>query len=568
MTEETLYTKIEKIGFKNPHQAVFRYKKNNQWTDLTYADYINKSKKLAFELHQKGLRKGDIVLSYTNNCIELNILDLALLQMGVVHAMCFPNYTETNLIEVIDYLKPKIIFCGGGVFISSIIKTKNSTTELFEIYTLSEKSTKATSIYSLMESGNSISKNINFEVSSNDIYSIYFTSGTTGKTKGAVVRNSAISKTIEHLKKIFPLNNNETSISIAPLSVSSERCLNYFYQCAGVTTYYPESMEQLIFNIQDAKPSIFLTSPLMLNKIRDNVYLKLEDLNGFKKIIFKKALEYVKNDAHINPEAFLSKIQKIIFEKLIFSKLREILGGRVKYIVSGGAASSKETLVFYHNIGIPVFEGYGMTECHIISVNHPLEKNNKFDNVGKPFGNTEIKISEDGEILCKSPYMYDSYYKQPDINIEAFTNDKYFKTGDKGVFDNDGNLKIIGRIKSIFKTQAGIYINPEGIEAFLNHSQNIQQSAIVGENKPFLCALICPSENLKEKPFNDVYKLVESDINQYNSTKTQAEQILKFVILTTPFTIEKEELTASGKPIRKKIESNYKNQIGKIYGTQ
>ncbi len=561
MKRSILYDKIKLTAEQNPDIAVFRYKENNTWKSLTYKQYILQSEKLAKHLFVKGIKKGDVVASYTNNSVWLNILDLALLQIGAVHTIFFPNYSQENLNEAIQYIQPKAIFGHSGLFLSNLMKVKNDSHHSFQLYSLSTNRKNILSISDLI-SDDEVSDVIFETISPDDPYSIYFTSGTTGSAKGALVSNRAIVNTIDTLQGIFTLEKNDSAISIAPLSVSSERCLNYFYQCSGVTTYYSESMETIIETIQVAKPSVFLTSPLMLHKIRDTIYAKLNELpSGFKKSLLKKALAYAEVENNINRKSLL----KTIFDKLVYSKFRNILGGKVRYIVSGGAASSKTTLIFYHNIGIPVYEGYGMTECHTITVNQPKSKNNTYDHVGTVFGETEIKISDEGEILCRSPYMFYAYFNLPETTQLSFTKDGFFKTGDKGKLDMNGNLKINGRIKNIFKTKAGIYINPEGIEAILMQDVIFNQIVVIGENRSFLTALIYPNNSSNNATIEETKSLIKSCIERFNSTKVGAEQIHDFHILNEPFTIEKDELTMSLKPKRKVIEQHYMNEIQKMY---
>jgi len=565
MVAETLYLLIEQKAKEIPNEVVFKQKIQSGWKSLTFNEYLFKSNQLAKALTELGIKKGDIVASFSNNCIEQNILDLALLKIGALHSIYFPNYGVENLSNIISRTKPKAIFTGKGVFLSIVKKTLEKFSDSSLLYCFSKNNGNVTSIYELTYS---IKDNNDYKhhVKTIDYYSLYFTSGTTGNTKGVLVTNQAIVATVIKMKAIFKLSKDDKAISFAPLAVSSERCLNYFYQCAGITTYYPESMELLIQNIQEIKPSMFLTSPLMLNKIRDNVFQKMFEMpDGFKKILFKRALLFSESPKNLKPKNLLKILLHILYDKLIFKKLREILGGKVKFIVSGGAASSFKTIIFFHNIGVPVYEGYGMTECHIISLNKPEDYTTRFNSVGKPFGNVEIKLSVDGEILCKSPYTFSAYFDDLQSTNNAFTYDNFFKTGDKGVITKEGNLKIVGRIKTIFKTQAGIYINPEGIEAQLNQSDTIEQSIVVGENQAFIAALVYPNLKIRKLSNDEQYIHIQKTIEQYNLGKIETEQIHKIYIIENPFTIDKNELTLSGKLIRDSIINNYNSVINQLY---
>ena len=225
---KTLFQLIESKANETPNATVFTYRHNARWISLNYKEYLEKANQLASSLSELGIRKGDVISSFSNNCIELNILDLALLKLGAWHAIYFPNYGQENLIDIIDKTKPKLIFAGPGVFLSLLQKVNTHLKQPITLYAFGKNNKNIETINEITE--NNIKSNTCFNVSENDIYSMYFTSGTTGSTKGVLVSNKAIVATIQELKMLFRLKSGDTAISFAPLAVSSERCLNYFYQ--------------------------------------------------------------------------------------------------------------------------------------------------------------------------------------------------------------------------------------------------------------------------------------------------------------------------------------------------
>ncbi len=575
---------LEQQAQINPNKAAFGFKKDNRWETISFTEYGQMADRLSIALIHAGVVKETKVASVTFNKPEWNILDMAILQTGAIHVALYPNFNFEDLSYSLEYTDAEFIFVSGKLLYDQVKKIQQHNPKIKGLYSF-ENCNYSKSIYDLMEftSTGEDSKMLAWyksAVKPGDICSIYLTSGTTGKSKGAMVSHSAIVKTVNALKDIYDINYTDRAISYAPLSVSSERSLNYFYQLNGICTYYAESMLSIIQNMQEIKPTIFLGSPMLLEKVRTGTIEKAGELKGISRAIFKAAIDFT---ARYEPQAKLSvsaRLLRKLFDKIVYERIRGIMGGQVRFIMAGGAAIPPEIMKFFWMAGIPVYEGFGMTECHVISVNCD-KRGIKFNTVGPLFRDVEIKIEDSGEVLCRSPYMFSGYYKMPEYSNSCFDDDGFFKTGDKGLFVDNKYLKIIGRLKDIFKTTAGKYVAPEAIEKRLNSSLYIQQCIVAGANEKFISVLIVPNFiNIKKFILRDASDTITSNqiindervlseiqkiIDEYNIDYSESEQVRGFKLLSESFTIENGELTPSMKLKRHEIEHKFKNALEEIY---
>jgi long-chain acyl-CoA synthetase len=324
------------------------------------------------------------------------------------------------------------------------------------------------------------------------------------------------------------------------------------------------------------KPTIFLGAPALLEKIREKVFEKSRELGGFGGTVFNWSLKIASEFNLENPSLF-HKIQHALADRMVFKKLRQIMGGEVRFIMAGGAAIPVEVMRFFWALDIPVYEGYGLSECHIISVN-TSKAGIKFGTVGPLFGETQVELSDENEILAKNPYMLNGYYKDDALTASSFTADGYFRTGDKGEWDGRF-LKVVGRVKDIFKIGTGRYISPEFVEKKINESRFIQQSIVIGFNRPFISALIVPAfevlkahseewsklSDLELSTNSEVRKLLKSELKTSSADYMESERVQQFSVMAEPFSIEKGELTPSSKLKRLVIEDKYAELVSALY---
>ena len=568
----------------NPDKPAFGYKKDNRWETISFAAYSQMANRLSVALIGAGVGRATKVASVTFNKPEWNILDMAILQTGAIHVALYPNFNFEDLAYSLEYSDVEFVFVSGRLLFDQVKRIQKQNLNIKGIYSF-ENCSFAPSVYDLIESTGTTADLKTLDeyksaVKPDDICSIYLTSGTTGKSKGAMVSHRAIVNTVKALKDIYDINYTDRAISYAPLSVSSERSLNYFYQLNGICTYYAESMLSIIQNMQEIKPTIFLGSPMLLEKIRTGTIEKAGELKGISKTIFKGALDFT---ARFEPQAKLplqAQLLRKVFDKIVYARIRGIMGGQVRFIMAGGAAIPPDVMKFFWMAGIPIYEGFGMTECHVISVNCD-KRGIKFGTVGPLFRSVEVKMDDNGEVLCRSPYMFSGYYKMPEYTATCFDQDGFFRTGDKGFMVDSKYLKIIGRIKDIFKTTAGKYVAPEVIEKRLNSSLYVQQCIVAGANEKFISVLIVPNFiNIKKFILGDgndamtaqqiigdnrVIAEIQQIIDEFNIDYSESEQIRGFKLLSEGFTIENGELTPSMKLKRHAIEQKFKSALQEIY---
>jgi len=371
-------------------------------------------------------------------------------------------------------------------------------------------------------------------------------------------------------------------LSFLPLNHVYERMLSYLYVYYGVSIYYAESLDTIADNLKDVKPEIFVTVPRLLEKVYDKIVSKGAELSGIKKALFYWALNLgLRYELH-GANGWWYEFQLKIANKLIFSKWREALGNNIVAIASGGAALQPRLARVFHAARIPVLEGYGLTETSpVIAVNNFQPDCIKFGTVGTVIDKVEVKIAEDGEILCKGPNVMMGYYQNSEQTAEMIDAEGWFHTGDIGIIEDGKFLKITDRKKEIFKTSGGKYIVPQMIENKLKESRFIEQAMVIGENQKFASAFIVPNfsfirdwanrKNLKLETNEEiaanpeVKKRIAEEVNEINKTLGHFETIKRFELLSREFSIEKNEMTPKLSLRRKIILENFKEQYNRIY---
>jgi long-chain acyl-CoA synthetase len=422
-------------------------------------------------------------------------------------------------------------------------------------------------------------------VKGSDLATLIYTSGTTGVPKGVMLSHNNLVSNVLGSQPRLPLEPKGKALSFLPLCHVYERILSYLYVYVGASIYYAESIETISDNLKEVKPDAFSAVPRLLEKIYDKIVMKGAELTGIKKGLFFWALDLAKKYEPYQANGAFYEFKLKIANKLIFSKWREALGGNVKVVASGSAALQPRLARIFSAAGIPIMEGYGLTETSpVISVNMMADRHFKIGTVGKPIDKVQVRIAEDGEVLCKGPNVMMGYYKNEEKTKEVLTEDGWFHTGDIGEIDAEGFLKITDRKKEIFKTSGGKYVAPQVMENTFKASMFIEQIMVIGENRKHPAALIVPSfDHIKdyyghkhvsypgpEKVITDplFVKKIEKVINHYNEGFGKWEQIKKWEFLMEPFSIQGGELTPTLKLKRKAILSKYEGLVNKIYSEE
>jgi long-chain acyl-CoA synthetase len=531
---------------------------------------------VASGLIEIGTVPGDKIASISNNRPEWNIIDMAIMQIGAIHIPIYPTISESDYTYILNHAEVKYVFVEGKELLRKIEHILPNIPSMKGVFTF-RKLDEHKFFGELVELGkqNSHAEEVKQRmdaITEHDVATMIYTSGTTGFPKGVMLSHANILNNVWAVQHVPPVDHTAKAISYLPLCHVYERMINYAYQYIGLSTYYVESIGAITQDLQEIKPDIMTTVPRLLEKIYDRIVMKGQKLGGFKKNIFFWAiglgLRYeLKNSLWFN-------LQLKIADKLVFKKWREALGNNIKVIISGGAALQERLSRSFWAAGIPVLEGYGLTETSpVIAVSHFHKNGFKFGTVGPVLDNLTVKIADDGEILCKGPSVMKGYYKQPDLTREAIEPDGFFHTGDIGQIEPGGQLKITGRKKAMFKTSFGKYISPEHLENKLKESPFIDATLIVGENKKFAAALVVPDFEylknwcqVKEIPYTTNKEMVQNpvikkrfqrEIDHHNTFFGDYEKIKKFHLIEHEWSVESGELTASLKLKRNLIKEKY-----------
>src|SRR5690606_27230470 len=424
--------------------------------------------------------------------------------IGCISVPVYPTISPRDYAYIFNDSEVKFAFVSDSDLFEKISSIKAEVPSLVSVYTFDhvESAPNLNEIFDLgsdAENQHEVEA-VKAQVKPEDLVTIIYTSGTTGRPKGVMLsHHNILSNVIGSNPRVpkFP-SEKPRALSFLPICHIFERMLIYLYTYNGIGIYYAENMETIGDNLKEVHPDVITVVPRLVEKVYAKIYDKGANAGGIKTIIFMWALKLVENYEPFQEQPFLWKIKHKIADKLVFSKWREGVGGNMTCMVSGSAALSPKLNRMFWGAGIPILEGYGLTETSpVVSVNAMEKSGFGIGTVGKPIDNVEVKIADDGEILVKGPSVMMGYYNNPELTAEVMTPDGYFKTGDIGEI-NKGILKITDRKKEIFKTSGGKYIAPQFIENNFKHSRFIEQIMVVGENEKMPCALIQPSfENLE-----------------------------------------------------------------------
>ena len=574
-----------KENFK-PKDDVLAGKENGEWVKYNIDQYIEISNNISYALLELGVEKGDKIATISNNRPEWNFVDMAIMKIGAIHVPIYPTISEAEYRYILNHAEVKFVFISSQHLLNKIKHIAADVPSLNGIY-LFDKVAKTNHLSSLIKLGQKHAapdklKQIKSTIKSNDLVTLIYTSGTTGDPKGVMLTHYNILSNVFATKHIPPMGEEAKALSYLPLCHIYERMLTYMFQYCGISIYYAESIGTIADNIKEIKPDLMSSVPRLLEKVYDKIIMKGRKLKGIKKGIFFWAVNVGLRYELDNSNGFIYAIKLKIARKLVLSKWKEGLGGRFQLIVSGGAALQERLARVFTAAEIPILEGYGLTETSpVIAVSTLKKGERKFGTVGPPIKDVIVKIADDGEILCKGPNVMQGYYKQPEMTAEAIDEEGWFHTGDLGMFEKEGQLKITGRKKEIFKTSFGKYISPQLLENKFNESPFIETTVVVGENQKYAAALIVPQFDhlrswcrVKELEYTTDAEMIElprikksfqKEIDHYNQFLGKTEQVVKFVLLDKAFSVDDGELTAKMSLKRNFITDKYKSKIDGLF---
>lgn len=578
-----LFDLLDKQLAEFPQQTCISTKENGAWRNYSTAETVETAEKLAMGLMALGIRPGDKVAIGSGNRSEWCIVDQALLRMGVINVPIYPTSSIEDYAYVLNHAEVRVFFASNRELYDKAKTASASVPSLKHIFTF-DRIDGLPHWTQLLDQGQDQRGQLDLykaQVKGADLATIIYTSGTTGKPKGVMLTHGNILSNVEASTERLPVDIGSRCISFLPLCHIYERMLMYLYQRTGMNIHFQETLDDLGARIKEVRPHVFTAVPRLLEKIYDSILAKGEALTGIKRQLFLLSLK-LGEQYDVHGKSAWYRMQLALVNKLVFSKWREALGGEVLCVASGSAALHPRLARIFNAAGVPVMEGYGLTESSpVISVNDVRNDGLRFGSVGKPIANVQVKIADDGEILAKGPNVMIGYYKQPEQTAEVLDADGWLHTGDIGRLDGNGFLYITDRKKEMFKTSGGKYVAPQVIENKLRSSRFIEQAMVIGENRKFPAALIVPSFAflkdycaLKEIPYNSpeeavreqrIIDRIQQEVDAVNQGLGHWEQVKKFVLLPKEWSIDGGEFTPSLKLRRKPILAKYAKEVEGIY---
>ena len=571
---------------KYPDQKVaLAGKVNGQWREYSIDEYIEQTNIISGALIELGVQPQDKVAVISNNRPEWNILDMAITQIGGVMVPIYPTISEADYKIILNNCEAGICILEGIAVMNKIEAIWPETPSLKQIYTFIDRG-KYGYFDTLLQLGREHphTKEIEkrkAEVDEMSCATIIYTSGTTGVPKGVMLSHHNLMNQFKNFCQT-PSPWSKRAFSFLPVCHAYERALIYMYHYLGMSIYYAESIATIADNMKEVHPTMMCAVPRVLEKFYEKIYSSGKNMKGLSKTIFYWAM-HITEDYKIEGRSWFYNLKLKIADKLVYSKIREKLGAEnFDIIVSGAASITKKISGFFSAIKMPVFEGYGLTETSpVITVSNRNKYGREVGAVGQPLPGVEVKIADNGEIICRGHNVMMGYYKQPELTAEVIDKDGWFHTGDLGKFNEHGLLEITGRMKNLFKTSLGKYVNPDVVEAKFVNSGFIEQIVVLGENQKFAAAIIrpdfaflkdwCKSHNIpyttnEEMILNEeVKKRYDREVKKLNEGLGEVEKVKKYVLLADEWTIANGILTPTLKVKRKVVMERYCDLIDKMF---
>jgi long-chain acyl-CoA synthetase len=576
------------------NEAMFGAKEGRKWRKYSAAEVKNIVDSLSAGLLALGYGPNDMsvegrdkIAIISKNRPEWMFLDLAVQQIGVVLVPLYPTIHINDLQFVLNDAQVKAVFVNDEELFHKVQSVKAKVPSVREVYSI-EHVPNAPHWKEILSLGRQEHfqqiKTIAERINSEDLFTIIYTSGTTGTPKGVMLSHHNILSNVMASIPCFPPGEQMKSLSFLPLNHIFERLVTYIYLFKGTSIYYAESLDTIGDNLKEVQPHLFTTVPRLLEKVYDRIMQKGAELTGTKRKLFFWAHSLAEKFEINKNQGIWYNVQLALANKLIFSKWREALGNNIKCIVTGGAACQVRLIRIFTAAKFVIMEGYGLTETSpVIAVNRFNEEDRMFGTVGPLLENVEVKIAEDGEILCKGPNIMMGYYKRPDLTAEVIQ-DGWFATGDIGNMIDNKFLKITDRKKELFKTSGGKYVAPLPIENKLKESPFIEQVMLVGSERKFVGALIVPAfanlcdwarkqgigetDNSKLIRHPKVLELFRDLIESFNKFFNHVEQVKRFELLPHEWTVDTGEMTPKLSLKRKVIMEKYRDAVERIYAEQ
>jgi long-chain acyl-CoA synthetase len=561
---------------------------DGEWKKYSIDDYIEYANNVSYGLLALGIQKGDKIAIISGNRPEWNFLDIGVQQIGAVPVPIYPTISESDYDYILNHAEVKLIFSEGAELLAKLQPILDKIPTLQELFTFVDRGKGHRYFSQLVELGKQnqqpeLLEKLKADIKPEDLATIIFTSGTTGNQKGVMLRHSNIVANFKGCVDIPPALPGAHALSFLPLCHVYERMICYLWHYMGYAIYYAENIGTIAADAKYVQPESMTCVPRILEKLYDKIYIAGETMPFFKKRIYYWAL-HLAMKYKLHHRSWHYNLRHRIADKLVYGKLRDILGGKLSVVVSGGAALQERLACFFTGAGFPILEGYGLTETSpVIAVSNFSKHGRMFGTVGPPLEGLDVKIAPDREILVKGHCVMAGYYKNPEETANVIDKDGYFHTGDLGKFEGHGLLRITGRKKALFKTSFGKYVNPNMVEEKFKESPFIDQLIVLGDGQKFPAALITldwtfmpgwwarhkmgvyPKDRQGVIDHPIVKKRIRKEISKYNKCFGDYEQIKKFTVIPDEWTPQTRELTPTLKLRRNLIEERYKEPIAELF---
>lgn len=572
-------------------RTALRFLDNDQWTEMNWNTFQQQVDQLSYALLANGIGVQDKIAIFAHNMPRWTITDIGAMQIRAVAVPIYATNTAKQVEYILNDADIKILFAGDQEQFDHALEIANNCSQLQKIVAMKESIDLrdfplAQHWQTFIQTENNtaeLEKRL-AEKSMDDLFTLIYTSGTTGEPKGVMLDYANLGHQLQAHDKALPkVSEDDVSLSFLPFSHIFERAWVSYVLHRGAVNCYLEDPHQVREAMSAVRPTLMCAVPRFYEKIYTAVWDKVNHAPSYRRALFNWAIQTAENELLGKKSAVLHRLQYAIADKLVLSKLRALLGGRIRMMPCGGAKLDPSIGLFFQSIGINVKLGYGMTET-TATVSCWQEKGFNPNSIGIVMPDMEVKIGEENEILVRGGSVMRGYYKKPEETAKAFTEDGFLKTGDAGELDADGNLYITDRIKELMKTSNGKYIAPQYIEGKIGKDKFIEQIAIIADAKKYVSALIVPCfDSLEEyaKKLNikyqdrmeliknsEIVKMFEQRINELQKDLASFEQVKKFTLLSQAFSTKMEEITPTLKLRRKVILERYKTQIEKMYNNQ
>ena len=562
-------------------------KSDGKWIATSTQGYVDKANAVSRALLRMGIKPNDkvAIISMTNRT-EWNIIDIGILQIGAQNVPIYPTISEDDYEYILNHSEAKLCFVSCEEVFEKVKSIQSKAKNLKEVFSFDElKDCK--NWKEVLEMGSDTSNQDEVEVlkkavKAEDLATLIYTSGTTGRPKGVMLSHNNIVSNVISSEVRVPFETGGTALSFLPVCHIFERMILYLYQYCGIEIHFAEGLDKISDNVKEVKPDVMTVVPRLLEKVYDAIIAKGAALTGIKKKLFFWAVETGLKFEPYGANGWWYEKKLGLARKLIFSKWKEGLGGNLSVMVSGSAALQARLARVFAAADMPVMEGYGLTETSpVIAVNDQRNKGWKIGTVGKIIDGVEVKIAEDGEILCKGPNVMMGYYKDPEKTAEVMTGE-YFHTGDIGEIDSEGFLRITDRKKEMFKTSGGKYVAPQLLENRFKQSRFIEQIMVVGEGEKMPAALIQPNfdfvrewakrhklelgSNADIVKNEKVIERFQEEVDWANQEFAKWEKVKQFRLTPDVWTVEDGHLTPTMKLKRKPVKEMYLELYNDIYG--